>query len=235
MYIHSSPAQRKNILHFHNASVHNQRSQTVSQAHLRSSGPSWINFDIIFNAKYHSVSSLRPHKSKPLLLFFKGYPSLFAMGKPFITVSISLWILFRASENLSTKSTWLALHWAFVPISSSSTDRCSPGINLKMCLRTLALLLLRGRVPNKEETLVSSQEGERELLLPAKLELLERPRDWWWWLLLLDENLPELSCERQSLEKKQPSSKVLAALKGLGELRSPNTLAWSLSSVITLL
>lgn len=118
---------------------------------------------------------------------------------------------------------------------SSSTDRWSPGINLKMCLRTLALLLLRGRVPNKEEILVSSQVGERELLLPAKLELLVRQRDWRWWLLLLDDNLLELSCDGKSLEKKQLSSVVLAALKRLGEVRSPNTLAWSLSSVITLL
>lgn len=104
-----------------------------------------------------------------------------------------------------------------------------------MCLRTLALLLLRGRVPNKEEILVSSQVGERELLLPAKLELLVRQRDWRWWLLLLDDNLLELSCDGKSLEKKQLSSVVLAALKRLGEVRSPNTLAWSLSSVITLL
>lgn len=99
----------------------------------------------------------------------------------------------------------------------------------------LALLLLRGRVPNKEEILVSSQEGDRELLLPARLELLERPSDWWWFWLLLDENLLVLSSEVKSLGKKQLSSVVLAALKGPGELRSPNTLAWSLSSVITLL
>lgn len=103
-----------------------------------------------------------------------------------------------------------------------------------MCLRTLARLPFLGRVPNKEEILVSSQEGEMELLLPAKLELLERLRGWWW-LLELDENLPELSCEGKSLEKKQLSSVVLAALQGPGEYRSPNTLAWSLSSVITLL
>lgn len=119
--------------------------------------------------------------------------------------------------------------------SSSSTDRWSPGISLKMCLRMLALLPLRGRVPNKEEILVSSQEGDRELLLPARLELLLRPSDWWWFGLLLDENLLVLSSEVKSLEKKQLSSAVLAALKGPGELRSPNTLAWSLSSVITLL
>ncbi len=125
---------------------------------------------------------------------------------------------------------WTTCHWVFVPISSSSTDLWSPGSNFKMCLRTLLLLLLRGRVPNKEEILFSSQEGERELLLPAKLELLERQRDWWWWLEL-DEYLRWLSCEG----KKQPPSVVLAALQGLQELRSSNTLAWSLSSVITLL
>lgn len=47
--------------------------------------------------------------------------------------------------------------------------------------------------------------------------------------------MPEASCDAKSLEKKQLSSEVLAALKGLGELRSPNTLAWSLSSVMMLL
>lgn len=125
------------------------------------------------------------------------------------------------------------VHTTVVHISSSSTDRCSPGINLKMCLRTLALLLLRGRVPNRVEILVSSQEAERELLLPARLELLVRQRDSGWWLP--QENVPEASCDAKSPEKKQLSSEVLAALKGLGELRSPNTLAWSLSSVMMLL
>lgn len=72
------------------------------------------------------------------------------------------------------------------------------------------------------------------MLLPAKLELLERLRAWWCWLEA-DENLPEPSREGKSLVKKQPSSVVLAALQGLGELRSPNTLAWSLSSVMALL
>lgn len=112
-----------------------------------------------------------------------------------------------------------------------------------MCLRMLAFLLLRGSVPNKEEILVSSQDGDMELLLlllpppppPARLELLERPRDWWWFWLLEDENLRVLSCDEKSLEKKQLSSVVLTALKGPGELASPNTLVWSLSSVMALL
>lgn len=112
-----------------------------------------------------------------------------------------------------------------------------------MCLRMLAFLLLRGSVPNKEEILVSSQDGDMELLLlllppppPARLELLERPRDWWWFWLLEDENLRVLSCDEKSLEeKKQLSSIMLTALKGPGELASPNTLVWSLSSVMALL
>lgn len=109
-----------------------------------------------------------------------------------------------------------------------------------MCLRMLAFLLLRGSVPNKEEILVSSQDGDMELLLlllppPARLELLERPRDWWWFWLLEDENLQVLSCDEKSLEKKQLSSVMLTALKGPGELASPNTLVWSLSSVMALL
>lgn len=87
---------------------------------------------------------------------------------------------------------------------------------------------MRGRVPNRLEILFSSQEGDRELLLPARLELLVRPSDRWLWL-------PGLSCGEKSLEKKQLSSEVLVALKGQGELRSPNTLAWSLSSVMALL
>lgn len=109
----------------------------------------------------------------------------------------------------------------------------------------LDFLLLRGSVPNRVEILVSSQDGDMELLLPlppppVRPELLVRPRArWWrWWLGLLleeDENLRLLSCEEKSLEKKQPSSVVLAALKGPGELVSPNTLVWSLSSVMTLL
>lgn len=97
-----------------------------------------------------------------------------------------------------------------------------------MCLRTLVFRLLRGRVPNRLEILVSSQEGDRELLLPARLELLVRPSGRWL-------RLPGLSCAGKSLEKKQPSSEVLAALKGQGGLRSPNTLASSLSSVMALL
>lgn len=100
-----------------------------------------------------------------------------------------------------------------------------------MCLRALGFLLLRGRVPNKLEILVSSQEGDRELLLPARLELLVRPSDRW----LPGEKAPGLSSGRKSLEKKQLPSVVLAALKGPGELRSPNTLAGSLSSVRALL
>lgn len=75
------------------------------------------------------------------------------------------------------------------------------------------------------EILVSSQEGDRELLLPARLELLVRLSDRWLWP----------SCGEKSLEKKQLSSEVLVALKGQGELRSPNTLVWSLSSVMALL
>lgn len=74
------------------------------------------------------------------------------------------------------------------------------------------------------EILVSSQEGEREVLLPTRLELLVRPSNRWLWL-------PGLSCGG----KKQLSSEVLLALKGQGELRSPNTLVWSLSSVMALL
>lgn len=93
-----------------------------------------------------------------------------------------------------------------------------------MCLRTLFFLLLRGRVPNRLEILVSSQEGDGELLLRAS----ER----WSWKPGV--KVPP-SCGRKSLEKKQLPSVVLAALKGLGELRSPNTLAWSLSSVTALL
>lgn len=54
-------------------------------------------------------------------------------------------------------------------------------------------------------------------------------------MLELDDTLLRLSCEGKSLVKKQLSSVVLAALQGLGEHRSPNTLVWSLSSVITLL
>lgn len=102
-----------------------------------------------------------------------------------------------------------------------------------MCLRTLFFLLLRGRVPNRLEILVSSQEGDRELLLPARLELLVRPSDRW--VGLPREKAPGLSWRGKSLEKKQLSSDVLAALKGLGELRSSNTLARSLSSVAVLL
>lgn len=102
-----------------------------------------------------------------------------------------------------------------------------------MCLRALGFLLLRGRVPNRLEILVSSQEGDREPLLPARLELLVRPSDRWSWLP--GERAPGLSSGRKSLEKKQLPSVVLAALKGLGELRSPNTLARSLSSVRALL
>lgn len=111
-----------------------------------------------------------------------------------------------------------------------------------MCLRMLAFLLLRGSVPNKEEILVSSQDGDMELLLPplpppppARLELLERPRGWWWFWLPEDENRRVLSCDEKSLEKKQLSSVMLAALKGPGEPASPNTLVWSLSSVVALL
>ena len=78
------------------------------------------------------------------------------------------------------------------------------------------------------EVLISSQEGDRELLLPARLELLVRPSHRWLWL-------PGWSCAGRSLEKKQLSSEVLLALKGQGELRSPNTLAWSLSSDMALL
>lgn len=103
-----------------------------------------------------------------------------------------------------------------------------------MCLRALVFLVLRGRVPNRLEILVSSQEGDRELLLlPARLELLVCPSDRW--SLLLGEKVPGLSWGGKSLEKKQLPSVVLAALKGLGELRSPNTLARSLSSVRALL
>lgn len=102
-----------------------------------------------------------------------------------------------------------------------------------MCLRALGFLLLRGRVPNRLEILVSSQEGDREPLLPARLELLVRPSARWSWLP--GERAPGLSSGRKSLEKKQLPSVVLAALKGLGELRSPNTLAGSLSSVRALL
>lgn len=120
--------------------------------------------------------------------------------------------------------------------SSTSTDRCSPGRSLKMCLRTLAFRLLRGRVPNRLEILVSSQEGDGELQpllllrlqLPARLELLVRPSVRWL-------RLAGLSGGGKSLEKKQLSSEVLDALKGQGGLRSPNTLAWSLSSVMLLL
>lgn len=124
-------------------------------------------------------------------------------------------------------------HWVFAPVSSSSTDRWSPGINLKMCLRMLVFLLFLGRVPNREEVLVSSHEGERELLLPAKLELLERTTDWWWRREFRDHLEP--SCVEKSLGKKQLSSVLLAALKGPGESASSNTLIWSLSSVATLL
>lgn len=108
-----------------------------------------------------------------------------------------------------------------------------------MCLRTLAFRLLRGRVPNRLEILVSSQEGDGELLqpllllrlrlqLPTRLELLVRPSMRWL-------RLAGLSGGGKSLEKKQLSSEVLDALKGQGGLRSPNTLAWSLSSVTLLL
>lgn len=79
---------------------------------------------------------------------------------------------------------------------------------------------------------VSSQAEESELLLPAKLELLERLRGWWG-LLVLEENLRPFG--QKSLEKKQLSSSVVAELRGLGEQRSPKTLCWSLSSVIPLL
>ncbi|TNN84513.1 hypothetical protein EYF80_005213 [Liparis tanakae] len=83
---------------------------------------------------------------------------------------------------------------------------------------SIDLQYLGGEVPNKEDILVSSQEGERELLLWL--------RDWWCRPELQLENLQELTF----LEKKQPSS------AGLGEHRSPNTLqAWSLSSVVVLL
>lgn len=51
----------------------------------------------------------------------------------------------------------------------------------------------------------------------------------------MDENLRLFSCDEKSLEKKQPSSVVLAALKGPGDTVSPNTLARSLSSVVALL
>lgn len=107
-----------------------------------------------------------------------------------------------------------------------------------MCLRTLAFRLLRGRVPNRLEILVSSQEGDGELLQPlllllrlqlrTRLELLVRPSMRWL-------RLAGLSGGGKSLEKKQLSSEVLDALKGQGGLRSPNTLAWSLSSVTLLL
>lgn len=88
-----------------------------------------------------------------------------------------------------------------------------------MCLRTLVFLLLRGRVPNRLEILVSSQEADEELLQRSRKPGVKVP----------------VSCGRKSLEKKQLPSVVLAALKGLGELRSSNTLARSLSSVMALL
>lgn len=91
-------------------------------------------------------------------------------------------------------------------------------------------------MPNKEEILLSSQVGEdEELLLPlaADPELTEWLRDGWRKLELEENLLLELGCRGSSLAKKQTSSP--AALKGLGELTSPKTLAWSLSSVITLL
>lgn len=87
---------------------------------------------------------------------------------------------------------------------------------------------MRGRVPNRLEMRISSQEGDGELLLPARLELLVRPSERWL-------QLPGLSWGGKSLEKKQLSSEVLVALKGQGEPRSPKTLAWSLSSVMALL
>lgn len=110
-------------------------------------------------------------------------------------------------------------------VSSSSTEWLNPGMNFRMCLRTLALLAFRGSVPNREEeALEGSQEGEeREPLLPARLSL--------WGRLRLAGALG-ISWGK-SVEKKQLSS-GLATLQGLGELRSPNTLARSLSSVIPL-
>lgn len=114
---------------------------------------------------------------------------------------------------------------------------------MRMCLRTLVLLLLRGRVPNKEDTLLaSSQDGDgdrvrdRDPLLSAKLEPpLLRPRERRC-RPELAEKLREFWRDGKSLEeKKQPSSSspsvVLAALRGLGEHMSPNTL----SSVAVLL
>lgn len=89
------------------------------------------------------------------------------------------------------------------------------------------------------EILVSSQDGDGELQplpllvlrlqpLPARLELLVRPSERWL-------RPAGLAGGGKSLEKKQLSSDVLDALKGQGGLRSPNTLAWSLSSVTLLL
>lgn len=91
-------------------------------------------------------------------------------------------------------------------------------------MRTLPRLPFLGRVPNSE-ALVLSHVGEREPLLPARL-LLRLGHDgrllgpsWW----------------KSLEEKKQLSSVTLAALHGLGELRSPNTLSsimlWQLLSL----
>lgn len=227
--------ERKNILHFHNAFVppRVQAKCWARQARLKGSRPSWENFGTDIRQALKCPLSLFSHKGKNV--FLKGLTQPSKCGKHYITVSFSVCKLFRTWEKpcqplVSCRTT---NHWEFVPMSSSSTDRWSPGINLKMCLRTLPRLLFLGRVPNKEETLFSSQQGEREPLLPAIPELLERLRAWWW-LLEPDENLLDMPCVGKSV-KKQPSSLVLAALQGPGELRSPNTLARSLSSVIMLL
>lgn len=111
-----------------------------------------------------------------VLIFIEGVKPSGGL-KHFITVSVSSCSMRNLLNPLEDTRSTITVLGCFFHTSSSSTDRWSPGINLKMCLRTLAFLLLRGRVPNREEILVSSQEGERELLLPAKLELLVRLRD----------------------------------------------------------
>ena len=121
-------------------------------------------------------------------------------------------------RHITQRRTVVFVH-SSVQVSSSSTEWLNPGMNFRMCLRTLALLAFLGSVPKREALEGSQEEEEREPLLPARLSL--------WGRLRLARALG-ISWGK-SVEKKQLSS-GLATLQGLGELRSPNTL----SSVIPL-